>query len=66
MRMDGFMEWYKGKTTIMEVMKMPNRIFSTLYNNLYNMSLSDDGKKELENKKSQELLEGMIGSVKHK
>ena len=56
------MEWYKGKVSITEICtEMPHKFFYRLYARLLQKSLTEDGKKELQSKKVNDALGGLMG-----
>ena len=52
---------YKGRTTISELLALPNRVFHGIYAICYNKALTEEGKKELAGEELMDNLEeGMV------
>lgn len=51
------MGYYKGKTSIQEVINMPNRLFHTLYTNLIKKLSTPEGQEQVSTERTVEEIE---------
>lgn len=54
------MEHYKGRTSITEIMEMPNRLFHTLYVTLLKKLTTDEGQEKLATEELEEQLQEVV------